>query len=52
MRNPESYVFFVTHMYYLFGEPDGNSAASIDTNWDFALRTVAGTRIYAAKVPE
>lgn len=32
-RNPESYVFFISSMYYLFG-----TASAIPVNWDFTNR--------------
>jgi len=44
--NPENYVFFIAHMYHLFGtvEPgEENEPWSIATNWDFSLQnTVFG----------
>ena len=50
-RNPENYVFFVAHMYYLFGEPDGDAGTSIDKNWDFELMVQSGIRVLGAKDP-
>lgn len=52
VRNPENYVFFVTHMYYLFGEPEDGTGSSIDKNWDFTFQTVDGTNVFGAKEPE
>jgi hypothetical protein len=46
-RNPENYVFFVAHMYYLFGEADDG----INTNWDFALVRQGTKWIYGARNP-
>lgn len=35
-RNPENYVFFVAHMYHLFGTP--GDTEGIDRQWDFEMR--------------
>ncbi|KAI0837650.1 hypothetical protein F5Y06DRAFT_270974 [Hypoxylon sp. FL0890] len=44
-RNPENYVFFITHMYYLFGE----QSEGIDTNWDFGITGRGSKLTYAAR---
>ncbi|KAM7200806.1 hypothetical protein V8F33_003737 [Rhypophila sp. PSN 637] len=55
--NPESYVFFIGHMYHLFGKPDGNQPWSIPKNWDFRIIDGGKTRgdnkdmVAGAKVP-
>ncbi|KAI1345752.1 hypothetical protein F5Y01DRAFT_322793 [Xylaria sp. FL0043] len=46
-RNPESYVFFVTHMFYLLGV----SGDGITKNWDFKLQQQGSKRIYSATTP-
>ncbi|KFY91794.1 hypothetical protein V500_04460 [Pseudogymnoascus sp. VKM F-4518 (FW-2643)] len=52
MRNPENYVFLVTHLYYLFGEhEDGDPGTSINTNWDFAVVGVGANRVLGAITP-
>jgi hypothetical protein len=33
LRNPESYVYFISSMYYLFG-----TAPAIPVKWDFTVR--------------
>ncbi|OBT97835.1 hypothetical protein VE01_04980 [Pseudogymnoascus verrucosus] len=51
-RNPENYIFLVTHLYYLYGEPeDGNPGTSINTNWDFAVVGNGANRILGALTP-
>ncbi|KAK8080202.1 hypothetical protein PG997_008020 [Apiospora hydei] len=35
--NPENYVFFIAHMYHMFGQKDNNQPWSITTNWDFEV---------------
>ncbi|KAI1474618.1 hypothetical protein F4774DRAFT_429661 [Daldinia eschscholtzii] len=50
-RNPENYVFFLTHMYYLYGEPSGTDPSSIDTNWDFAPIKKGTDYVYGAVIP-
>ncbi|KAI2471680.1 hypothetical protein F4781DRAFT_90224 [Annulohypoxylon bovei var. microspora] len=50
-RNPESYVFFIAHMYYLFGEQEDGTGTSIDTNWDFNLIKQGANWIYGARTP-
>lgn len=42
--NPENYVFFITHMYHLFGEDEGEDPISIPTNWDFRVATISGVQ--------
>ncbi len=34
-KNPETYVFFIAHMYHMRGADEGNEPWSIPTNWDF-----------------
>jgi hypothetical protein len=36
-KNPESYVFFIAHMFHLGGIADGDEPWSIKKNWDFKL---------------
>lgn len=36
-KNPESYVFFITHMFHLRGIADGEEPWSIKKNWNFKL---------------
>ncbi|KAJ3491612.1 hypothetical protein NLG97_g5559 [Lecanicillium saksenae] len=45
-RNPESYAFFVAHMYYLYGTNEGNLPESIVRNWDFHLIEREGGKTY------
>ncbi|KAL2150897.1 hypothetical protein VTH82DRAFT_5995 [Thermothelomyces myriococcoides] len=35
--NPENYVYFIAHMYHLFGTDEDGAPESIPTNWDFQL---------------
>lgn len=35
--NPESFVFFIAHMFHLRGIADGDEPWSIKKNWDFKL---------------
>lgn len=35
--NPENFIFFIAHMYHLFGQKDGTEPWSIDKNWDFEI---------------
>jgi len=46
--NPESYVFFIAHMYHMLGAEDGNQPWSIHRNWDFELMMMGEKRIYGA----
>ncbi|KAM7214628.1 hypothetical protein V8F06_010027 [Rhypophila decipiens] len=56
-RNPESYVFYIAHMFHLFGKPDGNEPWSIPKNWDFHIIDGGATKgdkkdmVIGAKVP-
>jgi hypothetical protein len=36
-RNPESYVYFIAHMFHLRGEEDGGEPWSIQHHWDFKI---------------
>ncbi|KAK3292139.1 uncharacterized protein B0H64DRAFT_445099 [Chaetomium fimeti] len=49
--NPENYVFFIVHMYHLFGKKSGNSPWSISKQWDFKVHGTARGRIYGAIEP-
>jgi hypothetical protein len=51
MINPENYVFLVAHLYYLFGEPDGDEGTSIDKNWNFEVTGSGKNRILGATEP-
>ncbi|KAF6823627.1 hypothetical protein CMUS01_10598 [Colletotrichum musicola] len=51
-KNPENYIFFIAHMYHLFGESEGTEPWSIDTNWDFAVRGRGQNRIFGAIEPQ
>lgn len=49
-KNPENYVFFIAHMFHMFGEPDEedpNAPWSIPTQWDFQLG-LGNNAIYGA----
>jgi hypothetical protein len=40
-KNPENYVFFIAHMYHLFGkedEEDPDAPWSIKENWNFEMK--------------
>ena len=38
MQTPENYVFLVAHLYYLFGEPGGDTDISIDAGSEKGVR--------------
>jgi hypothetical protein len=44
--NPENYVFFIAHMYHMFGAEEGNEPWSIHTQWNFEI--VGQDRVYGA----
>ncbi|KAL7943681.1 hypothetical protein V8C42DRAFT_358930 [Trichoderma barbatum] len=47
-QNPENYVFFVAHMFHLYGQPD----EGINANWDFKVSTKPdGNKVYGAITP-
>ncbi|KAF9873208.1 hypothetical protein CkaCkLH20_09371 [Colletotrichum karsti] len=46
--NPENYVFFIAHMYHLFGVPDANEAWSIPHQWTFRHQGVGQNRVFGA----
>ncbi|KAL2802027.1 hypothetical protein BJX63DRAFT_438263 [Aspergillus granulosus] len=46
--NPENYVFFIAHMYHMFGDEDGDEPWSIHMRWDFKLTGRGRNRIYGA----
>lgn len=47
-ENPESYVFFIAHMYHLFGNPGGGNPWSIDRPWNFKLTRSNGEAVFGA----
>ena len=46
--NPENYVFFIAHMYHLYGEKDGEEPWSIGKNWNFASQGRGRNRVFGA----
>ncbi|KAL2788776.1 hypothetical protein BJX66DRAFT_308231 [Aspergillus keveii] len=47
-HNPENYVFFIAHMYHMFGVEEGNEPWSIHTQWNFDVIGTGQNRIYGA----
>lgn len=46
--NPENYVFFIAHMYHMFGVRDEQHPWSIEKQWDFAFTDKSRDRIFGA----
>jgi len=47
--NPESYVFFIAHMFHLFGVAEGEEPWSIQKHWTFE---VDPEKLFVAVEPE
>ncbi|KAK4173150.1 hypothetical protein QBC36DRAFT_61655 [Triangularia setosa] len=49
-KNIENYIFFIAHMYHLYGEADGEEPWSIKKNWNFQIEYISNSKdfIYGA----